>query len=670
MNIKDVVKQMTVEEKALILTGATPRSTNGVERLGIAPKVLVDGPHGVRMTVEENCTMFPAVVSMGCTWDKELIFEMGAALGSDCIEQGVDMILGPGVNIKRIPLCGRNFEYVSEDPVVAGEIGAAYINGVQSKGVATSLKHYAMNNQERHRLQTSVEADMRVMHEIYFKPFEIAVKKSSPVSVMCSYNKIHSIWASENEYLLTKVLKEKWGFDGFVVSDWGAVRDICKSIMAGLDLQMPKNDSIIEQIKTGLEKGTLSEEKLDKAVENMLKFITAEKAADTKPYDRDYQHAIARRVATDGIVMVKNRNNTLPITKEKYKKVAVIGEYAVNPLNGQGSAEVYPDPRYKEIPLDEIKKALGDEVEVTYHEFFIRKAHMNEKMIWGKTGEWIKVAAENDAVIVFTGSMESEDTEQYDRNSLNYYTNFDFVINAIARTNPNTVVVSQSGGVMLPGDWRATAGAILQMWIAGEGAGGAIADVLTGKVNPSGKLTETFPKRPREGVEYPGDGLKVVYNEGFDVGYRYYDKHPDEILYPFGFGLSYTSFEYENCKAELVGDSVKVSLDVKNTGDCDGSEVVEIYVSKDNSVISRSVKELKAFEKVFVPKGEAKRVETEIPVADLAYYNVMLDDWIVEPGEYTFMVAASSQDIRYKEDVNLDGNAPYTINSFAYATLA
>ena len=670
MNIKDVVKQMTVEEKALILTGATPRSTNGVERLGIAPKVLVDGPHGVRMTVEENCTMFPAVVSMGCTWDKELIFEMGAALGEDCVEHGVDMILAPGINIKRVPQCGRNFEYVSEDPVVSGEIGAAYINGVQSKGVATSLKHYAMNNQERHRLQTSVEADMRVMHEIYFKPFEIAVKKSSPVSVMCSYNKIHSIWASENEYLLTKVLKEKWGFDGFVVSDWGAVRDICKSIMAGLDLQMPKNDSIIEQIKTGLEKGTLSEEKLDKAVENMLKFITAEKAADTKPYDRDYQHAIARRVATDGIVMVKNRNNTLPITKEKYKKVAVIGEYAVNPLNGQGSAEVYPDPRYKEIPLDEIKKALGDEVEVTYHEFFIRKAHMNEKMIWGKTGEWIKVAAENDAVIVFTGSMESEDTEQYDRNSLNYYTNFDFVINAIARTNPNTVVVSQSGGVMLPGDWRATAGAILQMWIAGEGAGGAIADVLTGKVNPSGKLTETFPKRPREGVEYPGDGLKVVYNEGFDVGYRYYDKHPDEILYPFGFGLSYTSFEYENCKAELVGDSVKVSLDVKNTGDCDGSEVVEIYVSKDNSVISRSVKELKAFEKVFVPKGEAKRVETEIPVADLAYYNVMLDDWIVEPGEYTFMVAASSQDIRYKEDVNLDGNAPYTINSFAYATLA
>lgn len=668
--IYDIVKQMTVEEKALILTGATPRSTNGVERLGIAPKVLVDGPHGVRKTVEDNCTMFPAVVSMGCTWDKELIYELGAALGSDCIEQGVDMILAPGINIKRIPQCGRNFEYVSEDPVVAGEIGAAYINGVQSKGVATSLKHFALNNQERHRLQTSVEADMRVMHELYFKPFEIAVKKSSPASVMCSYNKIHSVWASENEYLLTKVLKEKWGFDGFVVSDWGAVRNICKAVMAGLDLQMPRNWGIIDEIKNGLETGALKEEKLNEAVTRVLKFITAEKAVDNKPYDRDYQHAIARRVATDGIVMVKNRNNTLPITAEKYKKVAVIGEYAVNPLNGQGSAEVYPAPEYKEIPLDEIKKVLGDEVEVTYHEFFIRKAHMNEKMIWGKTGEWIKVAQENDAVIVFTGSMESEDTEQYDRNSLNYNTNFDYVVNAIARTNPNTVIVSQSGGVMLPGDWRATAGAILQMWIAGEGAGGAIADVITGKVNPSGKLTETFPKRPREGVEYPGDGLKVRYNEGFDVGYRYYDKHPDEILYPFGFGLSYTTFAYENSKIKLLDNKVKISLDVRNTGDCDGAEVVQIYVSKENSVVSRSVKELKAFDKVFVKAGKSARLEIEIPVSDLAYYNMMLDEWIVEPGEYTFMVAASSQDIRYKEDVNIDGNTPYTINSHAYASLA
>lgn len=668
--ILEIVKQMTVEEKALILTGATPRLTNGVERLGVEGKVLVDGPHGVRMPVEQNCTMFPAVVSMGCTWDKKLIYEMGAALGSDCIEQGVDMILAPGINIKRVPQCGRNFEYVSEDPVVSGEIGAAYINGVQSKGVATSLKHFALNNQERHRLQTSVEVDMRVMHELYFKPFEIAVKKSSPVSVMCSYNKIHSIWASENEYLLTKVLKEKWGFDGFVVSDWGAVRDICKSVMAGLDLQMPRNWEIIDQIKEGLENGKLTEKALNKAVANVLKFITAKKAVDTLPYDRNRQHSIARKVATDGIVVVKNRNNTLPITAKKYKKVAVIGEYAVNPLNGQGSAEVYPQPEYKESPLDELKKILGDEVEITYHEFFIRKAHLNEKMIWGKTGEWIKAAEENDAVIVFTGSMESEDTEQYDRNSLNYYTNFDFVINAIARTNPNTVVVSQSGGVMLPGDWRATAGAIVQMWIAGEGGGGAIADVLTGKVNPSGKLTETFPKKPREGVEYPGDGLKVRYNEGFDVGYRYYDKHPDEILYPFGFGLSYTTFAYENCNVALDGENVKISLDVKNTGDCDGAEVVQFYAAKENSIVSRPIKELKGFEKVFVKAGESARLEIVIPTADLAYYNVMLDDWIVEPGEYTFMIAASSQDIRYAESINIDGNAPYTINSHAYATLA
>ena len=669
MDIDSIVKQMTVEEKALILTGATPRSTNGVERLGIKPKCLVDGPHGVRMPVEQNCTMFPAVIGMGCTWDKDLIYKMGEALASECIEQDVDMLLAPGINIKRTPLCGRNFEYVSEDPVVSGEIGAAYINGLQSKGVAASLKHFAMNNQERHRLQTSVEVDMRVMHELYLKGFEIAVKKSKPASVMCSYNKIHSIWASENKMLLTDILRNKWGYDGFVISDWGAVRDICKSIMAGLDLQMPRNYDIVEQIKDGLESGKLTEEALNKAVANVMKLILAEKPKDNKPYDRDYQHGIARKVATDGIVMVKNRGNTLPITAEKYKKVAVVGEFAVAALNGQGSAAVYPSAEYIETPLEELKRQLGDDVEINYYEFF-KKRELPARAIWGKAGEWIKVAQENDAVIVFTGTMESEDTEQFDRNSLNYNPNFDFIIDAIVKTNPNTVVVSQSGGVMLPGEWRGDAGAILHMWIAGEGAGGAIADVLTGKVCPSGKLTETFPKKQREGIDYPGDGLKVCYNEGFDVGYRYYDKHPEEILYPFGFGLSYTAFSYENFKVSHNDENIIITLDVVNTGDYDGAEVVQIYVSKENSVVSRSLKELKAFEKIFVKRGKKETVTITIPLSDLAYYNTMLDEWIVEPGEYTIMAAASSQDIRHTENILIKGNAPYTIGGLAYATMA
>lgn len=665
MNLDELVQKLTLEEKIMLLNGAASMSTAEIQRLGIPAKRFADGPHGVRGEPEDNCTMFPNLCCAGATWDTDLIYEMGQTLADDCIEHGIDLLLGPGANIKRTPLCGRNFEYFSEDPVVTGEMAAAYINGLQSKGVGASLKHFALNNQERYRLETSVEVDLRVMREIYLKGFEIAVKKANPQSVMCSYNKVHSIWCSENKHLLTDILKKEWGYDGFVVSDWGAVRDICKALCAGLDLQMPRSRSIQGKIIGGLEKGEITMEVINAAVKTMLRFAFLEKPQTDRIYSRERQHQIARRIAADGTVLLKNRDHVLPLNSRKYKRIGVIGEYAKNPLLfGQGSAEVYASGDDIDSPLEELRKTLGPDVELVYQEVYKRR-ELPDQMIWTQRSQWETFAAGCDAVVMFIGSMESEDTEQFDRRTLEFNPNFEYVINAVARVNRNVIVVNQSGSAMIFGDWRNKVSGIVQMWFGGEGAGGAVADVLTGKVNPSGKLTETFPKVMRTDLEYPGDGWKVRYNEGFDVGYRYYDKHPEEICYPFGYGLSYTEFDYGDFYVEQNGDQIDISLTVTNNGDYDGKDVVQIYVGKGESCVTRPVKELKAFRKVFVEQGESASVTISIPIRDLAYYNVLLNEWVVEPGDYEIMVASSSRDIRHSARLHLDQKAPYTINSFA-----
>ncbi len=663
--LDELISNLTLEEKVTLLNGAGTMSTAEITRLGIPAKQFADGPHGVRSEPAANCTMFPSLCCVGATWDTNLTYQLGEALAEDCLEHGIDLLLGPGANLKRTPLCGRNFEYFSEDPVVTGEMAAAYIAGLQSKGVGASLKHFAMNNQERDRLETSVEVDLRVMREIYLKGFEIAVKKAKPQSVMCAYNKVHSIWCSENRYLLTDILKKEWGFDGFVVSDWGAVRDTCKALCAGLDLQMPQSKSALENIKAGLEKGAITMDVIDNAVKAVLRFALREKPKADRPYSRDRQHQIAKQVATEGIVLLKNQNSVLPLSGKKYKKIGVIGEYAVRPLLfGQGSAEVYAHADFIESPLEELKKSLGQDVEVEYREIYKRR-ELPDKMIWPERGQWEAFAGDCDAIVMFIGSMESEDTEQFDRRTLEFNPNFEYVIDAVSRVNQNVIVVIQSGSAMILGPWRDRVSGILQMWLGGEGAGSAIADVLTGKCNPSGKLTETFPLRMRTDLEYPGDGRKVRYNEGFDVGYRYYDKHTDEICYPFGHGLSYTTFEYSNLEVTQHPQQIDVTLTVSNTGTADGKEVVQIYVSKEDSCVTRSLKELKAFQKVFVKAGASATITLAIPVEDLAYYNVLLNKWIVEPGNYKIMAASSSQDIRCSAQIQLGSDVPYTIDSFA-----
>lgn len=503
MEIRKIIQDMTLEEKVNLLTGSGNMSTYSVERLGIETKTFADGPHGVRTERGQgNCTCFPCESSLAATWDVELSEQYGAAIADECIEHGIDMILAPGVNLKRNMLCGRNFEYFSEDPVLAGEMAAAYIGGVQEKGIGTSLKHLAACNQEQGRTNKSMEIDERTLRELYLKPFEIAIKKSQPTSVMCSYNKINAIWCSENRFILTDVLRDEWNFEGFVVSDWGAVQDTKRALCAGLDLAMPHNANM-HQIAEAVDNGEIPMEVLDQAVERMLKFILTPKA-EKVPYDRAEQHRIAQKIAAEGIVLLKNEDHVLPLNG--HQKIAVIGEFAKEALiGGQGSAEVYPDKEWIDSPLEELIKAMP-EADIKYWELY-KKREFSSEMLWPKLWELNQFISDTDVVIFFAGSMESEDTETFERRSALLNPNYDMFIREACESGKKVVVVLQSGSVITDSDWN-RADAVVEMWLGGEGAGKAIADVLTGKVNPSGKLAETFAKRERYDLEYRGDGEK------------------------------------------------------------------------------------------------------------------------------------------------------------------
>lgn len=660
MTIQDMVSSMTLEEKAKFLTGAASMLTHKLERFCIEPKKLADASHGIRTAQADNATFFPNLCCLAATWDLALSRKMADGLAEECLKHGISMLLGPGVNIKKNILCGRNFEYFSEDPVLAGELAAEFINGLEDQGIATSLKHFAVNNQEKYRTETSVEIDERTLREIYLKPFEIAIKKSKPTSVMCAYNKVNAIWCSENKFLLTEILKDEWGYEGFVVSDWGAVHDVCRVINAGLDFQMPGNPNILAAIESGLAEGRTTMEAIDKCVERVLAFVTKENAVATKPYDRDAQHALAREIAAAGITLLKNEDNTLPLTACKYKKIGVIGGFAENPLiGGEGAAEVYPLPEYIESPLAELKKLMPD-VEFVYRPVYYMDS-MPERHLWGpEAAAAMKMVADCDAVIFFMGSMLSDDTERYDRLCAKMNENFTDLVYSIPKGDKKFIGVIQAGSALLIDDMVDYLDAITYAWFGGEAAGGAIADVLCGVVNPSSKLPETLPVCMRTDFEYPGTRMHVDYNDKLNVGYRYYDQHPEEIGYPFGYGLSYTTFQYSDADVKLVGETIDVKFTLTNTGDCDGSEVVQVYVADPISVVTKPPKELKAFQKVFLRKGESKQVHIEIPVADIAYFNMSLHDWVVESGVYDVHIAASSRDIRLTKSFVYECDMPYS----------
>jgi len=657
MNIKVIIKKMTFEQKAFMLTGnrITP---SWYEEFGISRVRMVDGPNGVRApqdSIEGGCICFPCSSAIGASWSKDVAFRVGAAIAKDCNKLDIDVLLAPGVNMKRTPHCGRNFEYFSEDPVLSGEMGAEFVNGLKSEGVGACVKHFAANNQEFERMHINADVDERTLHEYYLRVFEILLMNCSPTSIMCAYNKLNGVHCSENKYILTDILRKMWGYDGIVISDWGAVHNIAKCVSAGLDLEMPTNNNIIEELKKGINAGLVTMEQIDTAVERMLKFVFDIKVNkhEKSEYSRTNQHKEAQKLAGECITLLKNADDILPITNKKYKKILVVGRLAEVPLiQGSGAAKINLKDEAVDLPLDYIKQyALKTNIEVEY-DMVYEQGYMGAEQIAHLNS--IK-PDDYDAIIVFLGDNYGADTEteHWDRDNIIFTNYMNGMANAASNGCENVIVVMQTGSATIPVRWNKTAKGIIQMWYAGEGGGKAVADVLFGKINPSGKLSETFITKARDDIDYVGDGYKAWYREGLFVGYRYYDEHPENVWFPFGHGLSYTTFKYSDIKLDSYysdnpDNTVKVSFKVKNTGNHDGKEVVQLYVGEKNAVVTRPVKELKKFNKIDLKAGEDKTVEFTLGKSDFAYFNQCLHEWHVESGKYDILVGASSADIRLK----------------------
>ncbi len=659
MTIRKIMDRLTFEEKAQLLTGAESMKTASVGRLGIPSKNLADGPHGVRSyTPGSNCVTIPSMCAIGATWSRETAEKAGKLLAKDCIHQDKQMILGPGLNIKRNALNGRNFEYVSEDPILTGEIAGHWVKGAEESGIAVSMKHFALNSQETNRTETSVDIDERSMREIYLRGFERALRLGHPQSVMCAYNKIFSIWCSENRMLLKDILKAEWQYDGMVVSDWGAVHDAARAVHAGLDLRMPGNPETTETLREGLKDGRVTMKDIDDGVERVLRFLLRPIPKEEN-YDRNELHREAQDVAREAVCLLRNDRALLPITEKKYKKICVTGEYAVKPyINGQGSAEVMTDPAFIDSPLECLRQALPD-VQIDYFDYLPAKEP--DRMLWDSFRRQMPDIENYDLVLVFTGVQPSQDSEEFDRGSNRLPGFVEDVMRNVTFHNPNCVLILSSGCSTFRSPKADLFPAIVQLWPGGEGAGAAIADILTGRVNPSGKLSETFPTKMRTDIDLEGDGLKQEYTEKWRVGYRYYDLHPDEIWFPFGHGLSYTSFTYENMAITRQDNDWNAEFDLRNMGDCDGAEAVQIYIGDPVTTVSKPVKELRQFEKVFLRSGETKHLSFLLTDRDLAYYNVALHRWVVENGRYDVYVCASSRDIRLRASFIYDDPHCYTM---------
>lgn len=670
----EIIDKMSLEEKAQLLTGAGSMETKAFEKYGIKAVTMADGPAGVRKpwddTMPGGDVAFPTASSLAMTWNRALVYEVGTALAENCIAHDVDMLLAPATNLYRNPLCGRNYEYFSEDPYLAGELTAEYINGIQSEGVGTSLKHFCANSQERARGVINSEMDERTLRELYLRQFESVVKKSNPTSIMCAYNKVNGNYCSENKKLLTNILRNEWGYDGMVVSDWGAVHNEGRAIKAGLDLKMPSDSSMYEKVKKAYEDGQVSMEEIDEAVNRMINFAVRidemRKLRKNKEYDRDRLHEVAKKAADEAIVLLKNEDNILPIKPGKYKKLAVFGYYAEKPQclgggNGASGGVTVHDESI-DSALKYIKEYAGD-TEIIYEPIY---NELGGSPDFPNMIRMQQILKEADAAIMFGGYPQYYEVEGEDRFSLHMPHYMERMLNETARFCKNTIVVLQTGSATAPYMDGANPKAIVQMGYAGEASGHSIADVLFGKVNPSGKLQCTYMTAFDPLLDLTGDGRKLVYREGLFIGYRYYDKHPEKVWYPFGYGLSYTTFEYGNLEVEKLTEapdiSVRVRFTVKNTGDVYGAEAAQIYVSEREPSISRPYKELKGFEKVFLAPGEEKTVEVILDKDAFAYYNTNENDWHVESGIYDIMVGKSAADICLSEAVDVEWDKDYTIH--------
>ena len=681
MKHADLISQMTLEEKASMCDGLDYWHSQPVERLGIQSVSLNDGPHGIRKKGDPDAAKkgetdllkgvpaicFPTASATACSWDVDLIRTMGEALGDECRKEKVSVLLGPGTNIKRSPLCGRNFEYFSEDPLLAGEMAASFINGVQSKGIGTSLKHYAANNQETRRMTVNTVADERTLREIYLRPFEIAVKKAQPWTIMCAYNRLNGKYCAENKWLLTDVLRGDWGYENLIVTDWGAENERVPGLIAGQELEMPTSSGdgarlIVEAVKNG----TLDEAVLDHAVDLLLDMVDKSVATlGDYTYDPEEHHALARKIASQCMVLMKNDGNILPLKKDA--KIAVIGEMAKKPrYQGAGSSLINP------IQLDcayDTLKEMG--VDFKYAEGYVtdkkKKKKANEDAL---VAEAVETAKGAEAVLMFIGLTDEYETEGSDRKHLNIPPLHNRLVDEVLKVNENVIVVL-SGGAAVDMPWADKVKAILNGFLTGQASGSAACDVLFGDVNPSGKLSETYPYALEDNSSFkyfPGTSVSVEYRESVYVGYRYYDSADKDVRFPFGFGLSYTTFEYSDLKLSSQNikdtDKLTVSFKIKNTGSVDGAEVAQLYVSDVESTIYRPVKELRGFKKVFLKAGEEKEVSIDLDKRAFAFYNVDAHDWQVETGEFKILVGASSRDIKLEASVNVESTDDYVIPDY------
>jgi beta-glucosidase len=679
-SIADTLAGLTLEQKAGLSSGANFWNTKSAP--GVPGIMMTDGPHGVRKQRDGDdhlglndsvpATCFPPAVALGSSWDIELVERVGVALGEESLAEQVGVLLGPGINIKRTPLGGRNFEYFSEDPIIAGRLGAALVRGQQSTGVGSSLKHFAANNQETDRMRSSSDIDERPLREIYLRGFQYVVEKEQPWTIMCSYNRVNGVHASEDPWLLTSVLRDEWGFEGLVVSDWGAVVNRVNAIAAGLDLEMPSSsDRTDKQVVAAVEAGELDEAIVDRAAGRVIDLVrkTQVHSSESATYDVDEHHALAREVAGRSIVLLKNEGDILPLAAKG--SIAVIGEFARTPrYQGGGSSHV--NPTKLDNALDEIR-ALAGGAEVTFAPGFALDKGTDAT---GLVGEAVAVASSADVVLVFLGLTAPQESEGFDRTNIDLPGDQLALLDEVLTANDNVVVVLSHGGVVELSRFAGRVPAIVEGWLLGQAGGGAIADVLFGAVNPSGHLTETIPLRLEDTpafINFPGENGHVRYGEGLFVGYRYYDERKMSVSFPFGHGLSYTSFAYSGLELAASPAGITAKVTVTNTGDRAGREVVQAYTSFVGSTVVRAPRELKAFANVALEAGASREVILEISRHDLAYWETRIQQWIVEGGDYTVEVGASSRDIRVSSNVTVDGDAvkvPLTMNSSLGEVLA
>ena len=674
--LQSLISEMTLEEKAGLCSGADFWHTKGIERLGIPQTMVSDGPHGLRKQEGDSDHMglndsikavcFPAGCATAASFDRALLRQVGETIGNECQAEDLGVVLGPAVNIKRSPLCGRNFEYYSEDPLLASEMATAVIKGIQSKNVGTSIKHYLANNQEYRRITSSSEVDERTLREIYLAAFEGAVVKAKPWTVMCAYNQINGTYACENKTYLTDILRDEWNFDGYVMSDWGAVNERVPSLTAGLELEMPssggKNDSLIVE---AVNNGTLDEKILDQACERILNIVYrfTENKDQSVVWDKDADHELSWKIAQECMVLLKNESRILPLNETD--QIAFIGKYAKEPrFQGGGSSHINCSK------ITSAMDVVNTMPNITYAQGYQDNTDDIDEQL---KAEAVETAKKAKVAVLFIGLPESFETEGLDRKHMRLPLCQSDLVDAVCTVQPNTVVVLHNGSpVEMP--WVDKVKGILEAYLGGQATGQAVVNLLFGKANPCGRLPETFPIKLEDNPSYlyfKGEGGKVEYREGVFVGYRYYETKKAEVLFPFGYGLSYTEFEYSNLildKSKMADtDVLMVSVDVKNTGTMAGKEVVQLYVSPEGGEIIRPVKELRAFEKVELIPGETKTVTFQLEKRAFAYWNTKIHDWHIETGKYKVMIGKSVRDIVETKKVELESTvqipAVYTMNS-------